>query len=156
MRRRKELPEGHINEALSYFCPLLSEGDEVVEIFQKEVVEELKKQWKKLWQERINDQSKAEGVANQDYSTLFVDRGTVIIATRDCKPLNFREILEQYKIFKVNKITPLSPTIGEWSNFIMTTNVSQKRHSCRQLRTNEGKRKNDQQLEKGDRGWAHI
>ena len=63
----------------------------------KEVVEELKVQWKRLWLERVDDKVRAEGIAVQDYSSLFVDKGTVIHATRDFKALNFKEILEQHQ-----------------------------------------------------------
>jgi hypothetical protein len=36
-----------------------------------------------LWKERFDDKVRAEGVANRDYSSLFVEKGTVIFATRN-------------------------------------------------------------------------
>jgi hypothetical protein len=36
----------------------------------------------------------------------IVEKGTVIFATRDFKPLGFREILEQHKIVDVDRIIP--------------------------------------------------
>ena len=60
---------------------------------QQEIINELKAQYKTLWWERIDDKVRAEGIANRDYSMLFVEKGTVIFATRDFKPLNFKEIL---------------------------------------------------------------
>jgi hypothetical protein len=72
---------------------------------QKEVVEELKVQWKTLWQERFDDKLRAEDAATDDYSRLFVDKGTVIHATRDFKALNFKEILEQHKIANAEQFT---------------------------------------------------
>jgi hypothetical protein len=39
--------------------------------------------------ERFDDKTKAEGVSVANYSSLKVERGTVIHATRDFKPLNF-------------------------------------------------------------------
>ena len=45
---------------------------------KKQFVEELKKQWKTLWQERIEDKVRAEGISGKDYSKLFVERGTII------------------------------------------------------------------------------
>ena len=63
---------------------------------QKELIDELKIQWKRLWRERIDDKVRAEGIAVDDYNQLFIDKGTIIHATRDFKALNFKEILEQY------------------------------------------------------------
>ena len=60
---------------------------------QKEFVDELKIEWKKLWSERLDDKVRAEGIAVNDYSSLFIDKGTIIHATRDFKVLNFKEIL---------------------------------------------------------------
>jgi hypothetical protein len=63
---------------------------------QAEKVEELRVEWERLWRERFDDRVRAEGVANQDYSSLFVERGTVIFATRNFRPLTFRGILEEH------------------------------------------------------------
>jgi len=63
---------------------------------QKEFVEELKVEWKRLWSERLDDKMRAEGIAVNNYGSLFIDKGTVIHATRDFKALNFKEILERH------------------------------------------------------------
>lgn len=78
----------------------------------KEIVEELKDQWKRLWWERIDDKVRAEGIANKDFSMLFIDKGTVIFATRDFKQLSFREILQLHKLVDLDRIVPPSPTVG--------------------------------------------
>ena len=70
---------------------------------QKEFVEELKAQWKRLWRERVDDKIRAEGVASCDYSSLFVEKGTIIHATRDYRALNFKEILLQNKIANADR-----------------------------------------------------
>ena len=62
---------------------------------QKEMVETIKIQWRKLWQERVDDKLRAEGIATADFCDLFVEKGTIIHATRNYKPLNFKEILMQ-------------------------------------------------------------
>jgi len=62
----------------------------------REFLERLRTRWKSLWLDRIDDRVRAEGIANEDYDLLFVDKGTVIVATRDYKPPDFREILEVY------------------------------------------------------------
>ena len=51
-----------------------------------------------LWRDRIDDRVRAEGIADKDYSMLFVEGGLVVVATRDYKPLNFREIMENYML----------------------------------------------------------
>jgi hypothetical protein len=84
---------------------------------RKEFIEELKRQWKLLWIERIDDEVRAEGIANKDFSLLFVDRGTVIMATRDYKPLDFKQILQEHKMVQVESLVSPNPTVGGWSKF---------------------------------------
>ena len=122
---------------------------------QKEMVEEIKTQWKKLWQERLDDKVRAEGVATNDYSKLFVDKGTIIHATRNFKPLSFKEILEQNQIQNTDRLIPPSPQIGGWTKFIKATITNQKpQHRRRALAYVEPK-KEKQQPKKGGRGWLH-
>jgi len=52
----------------------------------REFIVELKQRWGVLWRDRIDDRVRAEGIAGEDYDLLFVDRGTVIVATKDYKP----------------------------------------------------------------------
>lgn len=123
----------------------------------EEIIKELKIQWKTLWRERIDDKVRAEGIANKEYSILFVEKGTVIFATRDFKPLNFREILELHKLSGVDRIVPPSPHVGGWRKFIRTVISSQKRHRrIKQTRRYLDGKKQRQQLKKGGRGWLHF
>ena len=121
----------------------------------KEMVEEIKTQWKKLWQERIDDKVRAEGVATNDYSKLFVDKGTIIHATRHFKPLSLKEILEQNEIQNTDRIIPPSPQIGGWTKFIKIniTNKTPQRKS--RASTYVEPKKEKQQPKKGGRGWLH-
>jgi hypothetical protein len=121
----------------------------------KEFVEELKKEWKTLWRERLDDKVRAEGIANKDYSMLFVEKGLVIFATKDFKTLNFREILESHLV-DVDRIFP-SPQTGGWGKFIRTM-ISNQRSSnrVRETRQRLEKEKQRQQLKKGGRGWLHF
>jgi hypothetical protein len=124
---------------------------------QQEIINELKAQYKTLWRERIDDKVRAEGIANKDYSMLFVEKGTVIFATRDFKPLSFREILDQHKVVGVDRVVPPSPHVGGWGKFIRMEIASQKCHGrVRQTRRYLDDKKQRQYLKKGGRGWVHF
>ena len=122
---------------------------------QKELVEELKIQWKKLWQERVDDKVRAEGIAIGDYSRLFVEKGTVIHATRDFKALNFKEILEQHQIANADRFVPPSPQVGGWTKFIKTNVTSQRTRKNTRASLYCEDKKEKQQPKKGGRGWLH-
>lgn len=127
-----------------------------------EFLEELKRQWRLLWRERIDDKVRAEGIATDDFDLLFVDRGTVIIATRCYKQLDFREILDEYDVpyeTKVKQETP-PPQVGGWRRFGREIAAS-RRHSegRRQGQWPIGKAQKGpqrQQQKQGGRGWLHI
>jgi hypothetical protein len=122
---------------------------------QKEMINDLKVEWKKLWQERIDDRLRAEGIATENYLNLFVDKGTIIHATRDFKALNFKEILEQHQIINVERFIEPSSSVGGWGKFIKTnvTNCRPQRSKRAKLYVPEEKQK--QQPKKGGRGWLH-
>ena len=123
----------------------------------KEIVEELKEQWKRLWRERVDDKVRAEGIANTDFSMLFVEKGTVIFATRNFKMLSFKEIVGLHKLADADRIIPPSPQVGGWRKFIRTVIASQKPSSrVRQARRYLDDKKQRQQLKKGGRGWLHF
>ena len=122
----------------------------------KEMVEELKVQWKRLWQERVDDKVRAEGVATADYCDLFVEKGTIIHATKDYKALNFREILEQYQIAKVDMFVSPNPQIGGWTKFIKLNITNQRSRKKRRAEFYRNEKKEKQQPKKGGRGWLHL
>ncbi len=127
----------------------------------KEMVEALRVQWKKLWQERVDDKVRAEGIATADYRDLFVERGTIIHATKDYKALSFREILEQHQIVDVDKLLPPDPQVGGWTKFIRVNITGQRvgvRRRAELYRVEEEKKQKQQrqQLKKGGRGWLHL
>jgi len=123
----------------------------------KEFVEELKKEWKTLWWERIDDKFRAEGIADKDYNRLFVEKGTVIFATRKFKILSFREILQLHGIVDVDRVVGPSPSVGGWGKFIRTVIASQQpTKRRRRARVYFEGEKQKQQLKKGGRGWLHF
>jgi hypothetical protein len=124
-------------------------------LHQKEVVEELRMQWKRLWQERVDDKVRAEGVATADYCDLFVEKGTIIHATRNFKTLNFKEILKQHQIKDVDRFIPPDPQIGGWNKFIKANVTNQPRRQKRVDFYREEENTKKQQSKKGGRGWLH-
>jgi len=159
MEKVRESREQHqnCNRGSNFSFPLLSGRDLVkVSLDQKELVEELKVYWKRLWQERVDDKVRAEGVAAAEYVELFVEKGTVIHATRDYKALSFKEILEQHQVANAERFIPPSPQVGGWGKFVKANITgNRQRKSTRALLYCEDK-KVKQQPKKGGRGWLHI
>jgi hypothetical protein len=118
-------------------------------------VEELRVEWKRLWRERFDDRVRAEGIANEDYSSLFVQKGTVILASRNFKLLTFRGVLEEHGISDVYRFVSPSPGIGGWGKFIKNSVVQGKSSGRRASRCFVDDEKKPQQLRKGGRGWLH-
>jgi hypothetical protein len=136
--------------------PLPSGRDCVVETSGlKEFVDELRGEWKLLWRDRIDDRVRAEGIANQVYSRLFVERGTVIVATRDYKPPDFVEILKKHISSDAEKLVPPNPAVGGWGKFMRSV-FRKTRGQTRRPAPPEPERREDQQLKKGGRGWLHF
>ncbi len=136
--------------------PLLSGRDLIaMSLTQKETVEEIKTEWKKLWNERVDDKVRAEGIAINEYSKLFVEKGTIIHATRDFKALNFREILERNQILNLERFIPPNSQIGGWTKFIKTSIATQKPARNRRALLYCEPKKEKQQPKKGGRGWLH-
>lgn len=119
-------------------------------------VEDLKREWKTMWLYRIDDEVRAEGIANEDYSRLFVDQGTVIVATRDYKPPDFVEILERYKPPGAETVATPSPSVGGWGKFMRNVLSKQSRLTKRRRIPPPEQNRKKQQPKKGGRGWLHF
>jgi hypothetical protein len=159
MKGVKESRGEHQNHRCYINCsyPLLSRRDFVnMSLTQKEMVEALRIQWKKLWQERVDDKLRAEGIAMADYCDLFVEKGTIIHATRDFKALNFKEILEQHEIANTDRFIPPNPHIGGWNKFVKTSITNQRPLKKRRNELYCEEKKEKQQPKKGGRGWLHL
>jgi hypothetical protein len=118
-------------------------------------VEDVKAEWKRLWRCRFDDKVRAEGVANQLFSLLFVERGTVIVATRDFKPLDLKEILSAYNFENVDRLVDPDPAVGGWGKFARTVLNKQARARSLLYQAPRSGRVKDLQLKKGGRGWLH-
>ena len=125
---------------------------------KKGLVEELRKEWRMMWRERIDDKVRAEGISDKDYSQLFVERGTVIVATRKFKPPDFLEILQQHNLCSVSDVFTPHPSVGGWGKYIRTVLRGQQPQTGRRRRPvpPELCRKKGQQKKKGGRGWLHF
>lgn len=121
----------------------------------REFVDELRGEWKLLWRERIDDRVRAEGIANREYSKLYVERGAVIVATRDYKPPDFVEILKQHIGSDAEKLVPPNPAVGGWGRFMRSV-LGKQRSSTVKRAPPEPERREHQQLKKGGRGWLHF
>lgn len=122
---------------------------------QKEFVDELKVEWKKLWQERLDDKLRAEGIATHDYSMLFVDKGTIIHATRDFKALNFKDILIEHQIQNLERYIPINPQVGGWTKFVKTNITKKPPNKLLPAKYYQEEKKQKQQPKKNGRGWLH-
>jgi hypothetical protein len=123
----------------------------------KEFVDELRTDWKSLWRNRLEDKVRAEGIAKKDYSKLFVEQGTVIMATRDFKPIEFFDIVKEYLELDTEKALPPNATIGGWGKFIRN-NIRKQKPTTRAESYVQPKKtpKKAQQQKKGGRGWLHA
>lgn len=126
---------------------------------RKAFIEELRQQWKTLWRERIDDEVRAEGISSKDYLELFVERGTVIVATRKFKPPDFHDIVQQHLSHGQNDIGNAllpNPKTGGWGKFVR--NVLGKQQSVGRRRDGfvETDKKVGKQLKKCGRGWLHF
>ena len=85
---------------------------------RKDLVENLREEWKNMWRSRFDVKVRAEGIADRTYDRLFVDRGAILFATRKYKPVEFREVLEKYmSTYDVDTVVP-DPNRGGIGKFI--------------------------------------
>jgi len=121
----------------------------------KEFVKDLKREWKHLWRTRIDDKVRAEGIASDEFPRLFVEKGTVIIATRNYKPPSFHEILMQYMPQAIAEQAYTTPYTGGIGKFIRD-HIRPKQKKSRREPPQKPKKPANQQLKHGGRGWLHY
>ena len=124
---------------------------------EKDAVEVLKAEWKRLWRERFDDRVRAEGVAKDDYSAVFVERGTVILATRNFRLLSFRDVLEKHGVVDAHRFVAPDVHVGGWGKFVRANIVGQKAGKpVKRAASYVAEPKVKQHLKKGGRGWMHV
>ena len=126
---------------------------------KKELVENLRQEWKTMWRSRIDDEVRAEGIADKTYERLFIDRGLILFATRNFKPPEFQEILRKYLTSEeAERLTP-DPVRGGIRKFIREYIISNNKlsRSQREEWVHElDAMKKKQQFSHGGRGWLHF
>ena len=122
---------------------------------QKKLVEELQAQWKQLWSERLNDKVLAEGISIANYDVLRIERGTVIHATRDFKPLNFKEILEEHLVENPERYIQPDRHMGGWNKFVKTEITKNQPQKPKRTAEPASKKPVCKQPKKSGRGWLH-
>jgi len=115
----------------------------------------LRVEWKQLWSQHLNDKVRAEDIASGTYTTLKVEQGTIIKASRDYKPLNFKEILEQQNVENPESYIPPNVHVGGWTKFVKTE-ITHNRQKHKRANAYQQEKKATQQPKKGGRGWLHI
>jgi hypothetical protein len=123
---------------------------------QKELVEGLKVQWKLLWNERITDEVRAEGISVANYESLRVERGTIIQATRDFKPLNFKEILETHMVENPERYIQPDRREGGWGKFVKNEIIKNQGPKTKRAQDYAPKKPKGKQAKKSGRGWLHA
>jgi hypothetical protein len=127
---------------------------------QKQLILELKAQWKLLWSERFDDRVRAEGVSVNDYAILDVEKGTIIHATKDFKILNLKQILEKYMVENPERYIAPDVHVGGWNKFIKTEITGKAKKGSRAdayvAEKGPAKKSPSQQPKKGGRGWLHT
>ncbi|UCC33139.1 MAG: hypothetical protein JSW53_04995 [Candidatus Bathyarchaeota archaeon] len=123
----------------------------------RDFVDGLRESWRLLWWDRIDDKLKAEGIANKNYDLLFVDQGTVIVATRNYAPPSFKVILERHAEEKQpGWVVVPDPMRGGWGKFARDVINGQKRFTRHGRPVPSQPRKKRQQLKKNGKGWLHY
>jgi hypothetical protein len=117
----------------------------------RELRQKLKADWAELWKTKHDDEVKAEGISIKIYTDLFVDRGEIIHATRDYKPLSFSEIYEKHVGTEKAERIEVNPREGGWRKF------ARNYFPAKQTKRERPKFKPDlsQHQRKGGSGWLN-
>ncbi|EMR74220.1 hypothetical protein MCGE09_00093 [Thaumarchaeota archaeon SCGC AB-539-E09] len=117
----------------------------------RELRQKLKADWNELWKTKHDDIVNAEGISSKVYPELFVDRGEIIHATRDYKPLSFSEIFNKHVGNEKAERIEVNPQEGGWGKF------GRINFSAKKIKREQPKFKPDlsQPQRKGGSGWLN-
>ena len=135
-------------------------GDDLVltreERVPRVLADDIRGEWRLLWSGSIDDKVRAEDLASKSFSLLFVERGTVIKATRDFKALDLREIMWLHRVQDVERVLGPCPSVGGWTKFAKTVLNKQSRTRRFAEELPERKLKKNMQKKQCGRGWLHL
>jgi len=123
-------------------------------IDRRRYIADVKAEWHKMWERRLEDDEIAEAIADKDYALLFVEKGLVLFASRACRPPRLEEILKAHGLRDTLVDSP--PSIGGWGRFIRTTLSSQMPRRPKAAKPEAVDPRSSLQLKKGGRGWLHA
>jgi hypothetical protein len=121
-------------------------------------IEDLRREWRAMWEERLDDRMRAESVAAKDYPELSVQKGLIIMATRDFRPLDFNDVISQYLHKQDIQIhVPPNPEVGGWGRFAREVLATQNHRRNRRATLDDIEPHNAKTRlrKKGGRGWLH-
>jgi hypothetical protein len=79
----------------------------------------------------------------------------VIVATRDFKALNLKDILRSYNVSNLERTVGPQPSEGGWTKFAKTVLNKQTRAQKLKAEVRPESPGKNAQLKKGGRGWLH-
>ena len=123
-------------------------------LWVKELRLVLKADWARLWMTKGEDEVRAEGFSLKDFEKLFVDKGEIIHATRDFKPISFREIFEKHVGSEAAGRVDVDPKAGGWGKFVRENFPSKPARPAKRERPGV-KADLSQQQRKDGRGWLN-
>jgi hypothetical protein len=119
--------------------------------------QEIRREWKDLWDQKVEDKLIAEDIARKSYELLFVDAGTVIRASKNYSPLNLEEIMDRNEKIIGLRLTNPTPEEGGFRKFAKNVLSKQPR-----LNQNHARRQEPPEVKvkkgpakKSGRGWLH-
>jgi hypothetical protein len=108
-----------------------------------------------MWQRRLEDKERAEGIADRDYAMLQVERGLVVSATRNYQPPTLEKILRHWGLDPEHDMRIGSGQPG-WGAFIRAKLRKQNQTKIARIQVAvEASRRNTLQRKKMGRGWLH-
>ena len=116
--------------------------------------QQIREEWRDLWDQRIEDKLVAEEIARKDYELLFIERGTVIRASKDYVPPDFEEIVRANEELLDIKLTYPDPRVGGWGKFIKDV-FPRRTHHTRRKRLELNEKSQNGPRKSGGRGWLN-
>jgi hypothetical protein len=123
---------------------------------QRTEIVNIRKEWKILWKNQIDDKVRAEGIADKTYSLLFVEQGTIIKATRDYEALELKEILRLHKVQNIEHGLGPHPSVGGYTKFAKQVLNKQARNRSLSEELSIQKVQKNSLPKNSGRGWLHL